>query len=504
MGLFEEVLFDYQKVAAQRIADEKRLLLADQPGLGKTLEVLGGLEKAGILDGVMSDILVLTPIINAHTTWIDSVERFVMSRYPNVRVIDLSKGSADKKNKLVEEATKSATVNIFVANHDALAVVKGKPRVPELFEQVWDAVVVDESHLVLPIKNARSMTNFWKGLMKLRYASNAVRVAVSGTPDRGKLENRYGTWLFLAPTLVGYQQWAWLEKTFWVVEQKVSKTRTIKMVKGLKDELSWLNTDKEFMLRRTKAEVLPQLPPKRYVDVSVVMTDKQKASYKVQQLESSEKMREARAEERDSGEAMVFALRARQIADCSWADGEPVVGGGSAKLDWLVEWLSERGFLEHDDMADNTAKVVVVSQFSKVLHWLKRELNVVGVDAAVLDGSCNDRERVSVQTEFQTGSLRVVLLSGGMGVGINLDAADDLIMFDSSYDPDRVEQIEDRVHRASSNHSVTIWNLVGEDTIDEAIMERVSERYQKTRKLLDGSRGVVFGREVLNMVRGVK
>jgi SNF2 family DNA or RNA helicase len=273
------------------------------------------------------------------------------------------------------------------------------------------------------------------------------------------------------------------------------------MTAGLKSEHSWLQTDREMMLRRTKAEVLPQLPPKRYVDVEIELTRKQKAAYLLQQLESSDRMAEARAEERDNAEAMVFALRARQIADCLWEGNEPLVGGESAKLEWLLEWLDERGFIQFDEMADNKAKVVIVSQFSKVLHWLKKELASVGVVSDVLDGSVSDRERIRVQEEFQTGGLRIVLLSGGMGVGINLDAADDLVMFDSPYDPDRVEQIEDRVHRASNHHNVTIWNLVALDTMDEAVMEMVSKRYRTTRKLMDGSRGVVFGREVLNLVR---
>jgi SNF2 family DNA or RNA helicase len=500
MSLYSSVLFDYQKVAADRIVTDRRLLLADQPGLGKTLEVLGGLEQVGLLTTQLSNILVLTPIINAHTTWIDSVERFVKPLYPHVTVVDLAKGSAVQKNKRMNVDVVGPIV--YVANHDALAVVKGVPRLPELLKIKWDAVIVDESHLVLPIKDSRSLTNFWKGLLKLQYVPNAIRVAVSGTPDRGKLENRYGTWLFLDDKSTGWNRWAWLERNFWLTEQRVARNRTIKVVQGLRNERDWLEYDRLFMLRRTKAEVLPQLPPKRYVDVDVVLTDKQLAAYKVQQMESSEIMRQARIEEKASGEAMVFALRARQIADCLWADNEPVVGGSSAKFEWLLEWLSERGFIEFDEMADNKAKVVVVSQFAKVLHWLKKELLNVGVDCAVLDGSCGDSERVRVQQDFQTGSLRVVLLSGGMGVGINLDAADDLVMFDSPYDPDRVEQIEDRVHRASNNHSVTIWNLVGQDTIDEAIMERVSERYKVTRKLMDGSRGVIFGREVLKMVGG--
>ncbi len=177
----------------------------------------------------------------------------------------------------------------------------------------------------------------------------------------------------------------------------------------------------------------------------------------------------------------------------------PVGGGDSVKLEWLVEWLDERGFIEADDMADNSAKVVIVSQFSKVLHWLKAELASVGVVAEVLDGSVSERDRIFVQNEFQEGGLRVILLSGMMGVGINLDRADDLIMLDLPYDPDRIEQIEDRVHRASNMHSVTIWNLIGLDTIDQAVAEAVSKRYKSTRKLLDGSRGIDFARQVVSI-----
>jgi SNF2 family DNA or RNA helicase len=131
---------------------------------------------------------------------------------------------------------------------------------------------------------------------------------------------------------------------------------------------------------------------------------------------------------------------------------------------------------------------------------VKKELASVGVHAVVLDGSVSSGQRANIQNDFQTGDLRVVLLSGSMGVGINLDAADDLILLDLPYDPDRVEQIEDRVHRASSNHQVTIWNVVAKDTIDQVILERVSKRYKITRELLDGSRGVDFAREVMAIV----
>lgn len=497
MTIYGDVLFDYQKVAAKRIQQQRQVLLADQPGLGKTLEVLGALELDGLFDTV-SNILILTPIINAQTTWRDSIMRWVKPEYDWIELLDVSRGSAAKKSKVLSNVRNR--VNIVLANHDALS------RVPEILELCYDAVIVDESHLVLPIKDHRKLTNFWKYLQLVKHSDDSIRIAVSGTPDRGKLENRYGTYRFLQPSETGSNRWAWLEKNFWVVEQRVARNRTVKQAAGLKSQTDWLAKDKQMMIRRTKAEVLPQLPPKRYVDVEIELGKEQRNAYVVQQLDSEHKIFEAKAEFSASPEAMLFALRARQLADCSWdSSGEhpvPVLGGESAKFDWLLEWLDSRGFVSVDEFADNTAQVVLVSQFSKVLHWLKGELNDRGIECAVLDGSVSDNARVSVQERFQSGNLRIVLLSGSMGVGINLDRADDLIMIDSPYDPDRVEQIEDRVHRASSNHHVTIWNLIAVDTIDEAIMEKVSNRYQTTRELMDGSRGVEFARKILEIANG--
>ena len=501
MSLFEEVLFPYQREAASRIAGQRQVLLADQPGLGKTLEVLGGLEVAGLFDRP-SMVLILTPIINAQTTWIDSIERFVMPRYCECDVVDLSRGSAKQKQLQFDRTFRDGVVFV-VANHNALDWTKNGLRVPKLGEVDWDAVIVDESHLVLPIRDHRKLTNFWKGLQRLSMGS-AIRVAVSGTPDRGKLENRYGTWRFLDPKGTTASRWAWLEENFWLVEQRVSRSRTIKTVQSVKSQSAWLLRDKELMLRRTKVEVLPELPPKRYVDVELELGDKQRVAYMHQQVLSEAKILDDKAEGKDSAEAMVFSLRARQLATCAWSVNDknevvPVVGGESVKFEWLREWLDERGFLERDEMADNEAKVVIVSQFSKVLHWLKAELDLLGVVAEVLDGSVSERDRVLIQNEFQDGSLRVVLLSGLMGVGINLDRADDLVMLDLPYDPDRIEQIEDRVHRASNLHNVTIWNLIAVDTIDQAVAEAVSKRYKSTRKLLDGSRGIDFARQVVSI-----
>ena len=166
-----------------------------------------------------------------------------------------------------------------------------------------------------------------------------------------------------------------------------------------------------------------------------------------------------------------------------------------------MQWLTERGYFE--DLGIK-GKVVIASQFVKTLTWLRDELAERGLVAAMLTGDMSPNARSSVQAKFQNPEdpLRVILLSGTMGVGIDLDVADDLIMLDLPYDPDRLEQIEDRIHRASNMHKVTIWHLLSKNSIDEAIAEKSTDRRIETRSLLDGSRGIDFSRKVIEYVTG--
>jgi hypothetical protein len=88
-----------------------------------------------------------------------------------------------------------------------------------------------------------------------------------------------------------------------------------------------------------------------------------------------------------------------------------------------------------------------------------------------------------------------------MGVGIDLDMADDMVFFDVPYSSDDAEQVEDRIDRLSRQHRMTIWWLLTSESIDLAIAETNSERFQISRELLDGSRGVEYARQVLAQLR---
>ncbi len=430
--IYFHTLYPYQREAVDKIVDRKQVLLADQPGLGKTLEVLGSLEMLGLFGQGVT--LILTPIVAAQTAWKDTIAKFVLPFNEEVQLVDLSVGSSVKKAKLVSEIDPHKPT-IVLANHGAIERAKSA-RVPGIHDIPFDAIVIDESHMVLPILNDRKLTQFWQGLKY--FDAVLIRIAVSGTPDRGKLENRFGTYRFLLPgRYVKVSRWAWLETNFHLYDRKVARNRTIRAIGGLKRATDWIAEEDRLIIRRTKNEVLHELPPKQYRYIELDLHKEQRSQYMDAITRMVEEQNEAAESERDSAAAMVFALRGRQIAACEWViEGEerhPKVGGKSSKLDWILGWLDERGYGNPDI---DSGQVVISSQFVQVLYWLQAELKIHGLTAEVIEGSLSSERRAQIQRSFQAGELKIVLLSGRMGVGITLDAADDLILLDLPYDPD--------------------------------------------------------------------
>ena len=204
----------------------------------------------------------------------------------------------------------------------------------------------------------------------------------------------------------------------------------------------------------------------------------------------------------------MYSLRAQQFATCEYEAVNnnpdvvrPKVKGLSPKRDWIVNWLTERN-LGVDAPAPANGKVVIASQFSSVLFWLQAELKAEGFLCDVIAGSVPQSERRDIQVKFQDASsgLNIVLLSSSLGVGIDLDTADDLIFLDIPRSPDIQEQVEDRIHRVSRNHQVTIWRLRSRGTIDVLISANNDDVFHSTRSLLDGVRAVDFERNIIERI----
>jgi hypothetical protein len=548
---FPQGLRPLQVVGALDILEKKRILLADQPGAGKTAQALFALEMDGIFDR-QSVTLILCNVTGCQLTWSPEIVKRVASQH-DIVFADLTNPGIDRYGRMKstmpsvskrDDALADAVLRaedaglplVIVANFDLVnwkatgpAAQQG-PKMTTLFSLDFDAVLIDESHLVLPTKkdHPRETTQFWAGLQQLKIKRGAFRVSMSGTPDRGKLENRYGHWKFLVPP--AHRDYnVWLKEEFQVSYEKIGyyqqnhRDRVALAVGSLKNAERWRLVDEMRMIRRTKAEMLAGLPPKQWADdgaTEVHMTARQAQAYadyqadmdaKYEELISSEDLKE---QNRAQALKLQFALRARQMSICTWefsttegtdgkehTHGEPLLLGreGSGKLAWLLdEYLAPRGYLEQDLAGATPEKVVIASFFTQSLDWLQKELASEGVKSEVLSGDTPAPEKKRIEAAFQTGDLRVILLSGYVGVSINLDAADDLIFLDSVHDPDKMEQTEDRIHRASRDHVCTYFRLTSKDTIDEAIVEVIDARYKATRATYDGNRAVEFARKMLS------
>jgi len=504
-----DMLRPYQAEAAERIASAGAMLLADQPGLGKTFTSLGSLYLADRLRPGTAT-LIAAPLITCDTAWLPTIQSYM----PEVCVVDAFSGSRAARSKRVEENRCDDKHMIIVTNHDSLGISKSLDEfVPAIHAMAYSALFIDESHMVLPMDydSPADATQFWRGLFKLSDdCPDALRLAISGTPDRGKLHYRFGTWRFLYPQFFGravqsYQDW--LRANFYTYDITVPVSRrdgsrfdaTVQKIGHMLNAPRWHFYDAQSVVRRTKSEVATELPAKRYLDIDVPHPQALAKAYMEYRDEFMTN------DDGSKGNALVYSLRAQQFASCEYhvvdRDGQDVTvpkpGGVSAKRDWLIEWLSARN-LGVNPSEPPTGQVVVSSQFSQVLYWLKAELADAGFECEVIDGSLPQHRRSALQRSFQAGDFRIALLSSGLGVGLDLDAADDLIFFDVPRSPDVQEQVEDRIHRISRVHQVTIWRLRSRGTIDVLISATNDATFHSTRALLDGVRAVEFDRNIVH------
>jgi SNF2 family DNA or RNA helicase len=363
---------------------------------------------------------------------------------------------------------------------------------PELFEQTWTSIIVDESHRFLSgIKGAHAKTQIAEGLCRLKVDEDGLKVALSGTPIKGKPVNFWGVLHWLDPEQYS-SKWTWAQQHL-----EVQETRFGQSIGGLnpaRAEALYRSLD-YVMLRRTKSEVAQDLPPKQYMEHWCEPSVAQQRQYD---------------EMRDMGEAMFGEVsvsvtgvlaeltRLRQIATAYQGADGPIMAK-SCKWEFLIELLEERG-LVGGNRFDNGTKYVIASQFGKVIDAMEAEFKKLKVPVLKITGAVTGKNRLKAQEAFQAvGGPRIMLLNTmAGGVAIDLDNhCDELFFMDETFVPDDQEQVEDRIHRVSRIHQVSIHYLYARGSIDEKIANMNISKDQIQKKVLDGRRGVAFALRLL-------
>lgn len=511
----------WQIPGAAFMVGQKRVLLADKPGLGKTIQTLAAVAE---LD-VKGPILVVAPRTAVNVTWPDEIRQWLGAEV--IVRINSSMKPAERSKKL--QAVKNAPANcrtwVLVgpnylrikpqlddygnyerdANGDKIYHTV-KEGLPELFDIDWAAVIVDESHQTLAgaTGNRKKQSAQRLGLGLLHTRQDALKIAISGTPFRGKTENIWGTLNWLDP--IKYSSyWNWVKRHYGV--QTTTGGFGSGVIKGdkIRDEKRFFKELEPIMVRRTKEEVQKDLPPKTYgghhldpkdprspVAVWLPMSPHQRAQYNSIVKDAVIKL-SATSEINVSG-VLAEMTRFKQLANACLSDNA-VPTMPSNKIDWIMDFLEER--------QEAGTKVIVASQFTGFLELLSKQLEAKKMGHYLFTGKTSDVERNRVREQFQQegGDLVVLLNTKSGGVSLTLDMADDVVVCDQTWIPDDQEQVEDRAHRVSRNHNVTVWNLASLGTIDEAVAVTNAAREDAIFSILDGQRGVAYVKEILSKIK---
>lgn len=525
----------WQLIGAAFMAAQRKVLLADQPGLGKTIQTLAAVAE---LD-VRGPILVVAPKTAVRATWPTEINQWltldghkeekifiINAEVPPpvraARVRHAQEWAALGGRSWVLCGPNYLRIQADVDEYEKyVRDAKGRKiiravgeTIPALFGVKWAGVIVDESHQTLAgnTGNKKRWSAQRLGLGALDFREDALQLAISGTPFRGKTENLWGTlhWLF-PDKYTSY--WNWIKRHYGVKDSESLYGSGI--VKGDKilDEARFFAELKPIMVRRTKAEVRKSLKPKQYggthldpqddsspLAVWLPMSPQQAKQYA--EIEKEALINVGTEDEITVNGVLAQMTRCKQVANACLkvtsekADGTQVVTPvfPSNKAEWIYEFLAER--------IENGTKTIVTSQFKGFLHTLSGELTKKKIGHYVFDGDTkpDERDRIKEQFQSETGEMVILLSMKAGGVSLTLDLADDVVVVDQTWVPDDQEQVEDRAHRVSRNHQVVIHNLASLGTIDVDIAELNNQRGEAIMSILDGQRGISYAKKLYKRV----
>jgi superfamily II DNA or RNA helicase len=423
--------------------------LADDMGLGKTIQVLALLlrRKAEVTAAGLPHrpSLVVVPkslVFN----WMDEARKFS----PELRVVNHT------GNARLETAGDLGEHDIVITTYGTLRrdIIRHR-------ETEFDYVVLDEAQ---SIKNAASQAAKACRLLKARH-----RLALTGTPVENHIGELWSIFEFLNPGQLG---------------SAARLRRFLADGRGSADLVA--RAVRPYLLRRTKAEVLSDLPEKTEQTLFVELGEEQRKAY-------DELRHHFRAElsgrigrlgiGRSRIAVLEALLRLRQTA-CHPGLVDPArIDDPSAKLDALLEQL--------DEVIDEGHKVLVFSQFTSFLAILRRKLDARPLPYEYLDGRTTDRQaRVARFQEDPDCRLFLVSLKAG-GQGLNLTAADYIYILDPWWNPAVEAQAVDRAHRIGQLRRVFAYRLIARDTVEEKILALQDKKRELAESIVRADAGVI-------------
>ena len=466
LNLDVEELYKYQ-IEGVHFLEQKngRALIADEMGLGKTVQALSWLK----LHPEFSKVLVICPA-SLKINWQREAEKWALLD------MEILNGTTPHKIKS----------NDVIINYDILSYWEKHLKLKQ-----FDVIIFDEAHYIK--NNKAKRTKAFKRLVK----SVPRLIALTGTPIENKPIEIYNIVKVIDPSIFP-------DATDFAVEfcgakktrfgwDKNGATNTLRLNKILSSSI---------MIRRKKVDVLKDLPEKQIIKVPFEINNRieydQAETEFVEFLKkkfNTENLTEEILEELKqfakrndievSEELTTDEIRLIKEHKFERIASAPVLAqiellkqlAVKGKIDQIIEWIEN--FLESGE------KLVVFAVHKKVVSQLMEKFKHIAVK---VDGSVSQKQRQEAVDKFQK-DVKTRLFIGNIkaaGVGITLTAASNAAIIEFPWSPGELNQAADRIHRITQTKQVTIWNLVGESTIEEKIITLLKKKEKVITKILDG------------------
>ena len=439
----------YQKIGYKwlRTLEQYKMggILADDMGLGKTIQLLAViLSYVQKNKGNVKPSIIICPSSLA-LNWYNEIQKFT----PTLKALVISDDYLERKRK-IEEICK---YQVIITSYDSLK------RDIDLYENYcFKYVVADEAQY---IKN-----NNTKNSKAIKTINAETKFALTGTPIENSLSELWSIFDFIMPGyLYKYKKFKELYETPIIKEQNED------VMNKLKKQIE------PFVLRRTKGEVLTELPDKTVTILNNEMSEEQYniyMSYMAQARKEIMSQIDINGFEKSQIKILSLLMRLRQIC-CHPKLFLREYEGESSKLNQCIEIIQDAVLGGH--------KILLFSSYTSMFEIIEEKLKNIGVKYLKLTGQTKVGERIELVDKFNTDeNIKVFLISlKAGGTGLNLTGADMVIHYDPWWNLSAENQATDRTYRIGQKRNVQVYKLITKNSIEE----KIYELQQKKAKLID-------------------
>ena len=427
-------------------------ILADDMGLGKTLQILAVImsykEKENTENRKAS--IVISPSSLA-LNWESEAKKFT----PALKTLVIT-GSSFERKKQINQIDQ---YDLVITSYDLLK------RDIEYYNEKnykFKYIIADEAQY---LKNSNT-----QNAIAIKQLQSETRFALTGTPMENSLSELWSIFDFIMPGyLFSHRNFKNMYEAPIVKEKDEDTMTKLKML------------IEPFILRRTKKEVLQELPDKTVTVLTSTMQEEQKELYLSYLMEAKQEVKETidiNGLERSHMRILAVLTRLRQIC-CHPSVFIENYEGGSSKLDQCMELVR--------DGISSGHKILLFSGYTSIFPIIEKELNELNIKYFKLTGATKVSERIGMVNEFnQNDDIKVFLISlKAGGTGLNLTGADMVIHYDPWWNASAENQATDRAYRIGQKNNVQVYKLITKDSIEEKIYQMQQRKSALIDNMLD-------------------